>query len=52
MLRWMFWEQYNHEPNIATMRFWVAFVGEANLTDAQRDADSGQAQGRRGGACS
>jgi glutathione S-transferase len=36
MLRWMFWEQYNHEPNIATMRFWVAFVGEANLTDAQR----------------
>lgn len=36
MLRWMFWEQYNHEPNVATMRFWVAFVGEANLTDAQR----------------
>ena len=37
MLRWMAWEQYNHEPNIATIRFWVAFVGEANLTDAQRD---------------
>jgi len=36
MLRWMFWEQYNHEPNVATMRFWVAFVGEANLTEAQR----------------
>lgn len=36
MLRWMFWEQYNHEPNVATMRFWIAFVGEANLTDAQR----------------
>jgi glutathione S-transferase len=36
MLRWMFWEQYNHEPNVATMRFWVAFVGEANLTGAQR----------------
>jgi glutathione S-transferase len=36
MLRWMFWEQYNHEPNVATMRFWVAFVGEARLTDAQR----------------
>ena len=30
MLRWMFWEQYNHEPNVATMRFWVAFVGEAS----------------------
>ena len=36
MLRWMFFEQYNHEPNVATMRFWAAFVGEANLTDAQR----------------
>jgi len=36
MLRWMFWEQYNHEPNIATLRFWLYFVGEANLTDAQR----------------
>lgn len=36
MLRWMFWEQYNHEPNVATMRFWRAFVGEANLTEAQR----------------
>jgi glutathione S-transferase len=36
MLRWMFWEQYNHEPNVATLRFWLAFVGEANLTDLQR----------------
>jgi glutathione S-transferase len=36
MLRWMFWEQYNHEPNIATLRFWMAFVGEANLSDVQR----------------
>jgi len=36
MLRWMFWEQYNHEPNVATMRFWIAFVGEANLSEAQR----------------
>ncbi len=36
MLRWMFFEQYNHEPNIATMRFWRAFVGEAQLSDAQR----------------
>ena len=35
-LRWMFFEQYNHEPNIATLRFWLRFVGEANLTDAQR----------------
>lgn len=36
MLHWMFWEQYNHEPNIATLRFWRAFVGEDRLTDAQR----------------
>jgi glutathione S-transferase len=37
MLRWMFFEQYNHEPNIATLRFWLAFVGVANLSDAQRE---------------
>ncbi len=36
MLRWMFFEQYNHEPNIATLRFWKAFVGVDALTDAQR----------------
>lgn len=37
MLRWMFWEQYNHEPNVATLRFWRAMVGEANLTAQQRE---------------
>ena len=31
---WMFWEQYNHEPNIATLRFWLAFLGEERLSDA------------------
>lgn len=36
MLRWMFFEQYNHEPNIATLRFWMGWVGERNLTDLQR----------------
>lgn len=36
MLRWMFWEQYNHEPNVATLRFWSGWVGEGNLSDAQR----------------
>ncbi|MEM7702438.1 MAG: glutathione S-transferase family protein [Pseudomonadota bacterium] len=35
-LRWMFFEQYNHEPNVATMRFWMKFVGEANLNADQR----------------
>ena len=43
MLRWMFWEQYNHEPNVATLRFWVAFVGEDKLTPLQRE----QLPGRR-----
>jgi len=36
MLRWMFFEQYSHEPNIATLRFWLRFVGEANLAPEQR----------------
>lgn len=36
MLRWMFFEQSSHEPNIATLRFWLKFVGESNLTDQQR----------------
>ena len=36
MLRWMFFEQYNHEPNVATLRFWLRFVGETNLSAEQR----------------
>ena len=36
MLRWMFFEQYNHEPNVATLRFWLAIIGEDRLTEAQR----------------
>lgn len=36
MLRWMFFEQNNHEPNIATLRFWIAFVGLDALSDIQR----------------
>ncbi|HEX6660915.1 MAG TPA: glutathione S-transferase family protein [Sphingomicrobium sp.] len=36
MLRWMFWEQYNHEPNVATLRFWKDHIGHANLTEAQK----------------
>jgi glutathione S-transferase len=35
MLRWMFFEQYNHEPNIATLRFWLAIVGQGRLTPEQ-----------------
>ena len=36
VLRWMCWEQYNHEPNVATMRFWKAFLGLDRLSEAQR----------------
>ena len=36
MLRWMFFEQYSHEPNIATLRFWMVWVGLDNLSEAQR----------------
>jgi glutathione S-transferase len=37
MLRWMFFEQYNHEPNVATLRFWLMFLGEGNLSKFQRE---------------
>ena len=36
MLHWMFWEQYNHEPNIATLRFWRGLVAHENLSEAQK----------------
>jgi glutathione S-transferase len=36
MLRWMFWEQYNHEPNVATLRFWMRWVGDEKLSELQR----------------
>jgi glutathione S-transferase len=32
----MFFEQYNHEPNIATLRFWLRYVGLEQLDDLQR----------------
>ena len=42
MLRWMFFEQYNHEPNVATLRFWLAYLGEAGLSEAQIAAIPGK----------
>lgn len=36
MLRWMCFEQYHHEPNVATLRFWLAFVGTDALSELQR----------------
>jgi len=36
MLRWLFWEQYNHEPNVATLRFWAKWIGFDHLNEVQR----------------
>lgn len=36
MMRWLFWEQYNHEPNVATLRFWYGWVGEENFSEVQK----------------
>ena len=44
-LRWMFFEQYSHEPNVATLRFWLAILGEDKLSEAQR----GQIAAKRAG---
>jgi glutathione S-transferase len=44
MLRWMFFEQYNHEPNIATLRFWMREIGLDNLSDLQRMQMPGKRQ--------
>lgn len=44
MLRWMFFEQYSHEPNIATLRFWMHYLGVENLSDQQRVQVPGKRQ--------
>jgi glutathione S-transferase len=42
MLQWMFFEQYDHEPAIAVVRFWVAYSGRpadfADRLDERRAA--------------
>jgi glutathione S-transferase len=44
VLQWMFFEQYSHEPNIAVVRFWVAY-SNAPPADAEVEArrDAGYA---------
>ncbi|MBB5685792.1 glutathione S-transferase family protein [Sphingobium boeckii] len=42
MLRWMFFEQYHHEPNVATLRFWLEFVGVDSLSEMQRNQIPGK----------
>jgi len=44
VLQWMFFEQYSHEPNIATPRFWLRHT---EMDDARRAMlETKQAQGR------
>jgi glutathione S-transferase len=33
--QWLFFEQYSHEPNIATVRFWISI---ANIAEQKRKA--------------
>lgn len=40
VLQWLFFEQYNHEPNIATSRFWISH----NLLNEERRAQLPQKQ--------
>ena len=37
VLQWMFFEQYSHEPNIATVRFWLQHLGLDEARAAQVD---------------
>jgi len=29
IMQWLFFEQYSHEPNIATSRYWMTILGKA-----------------------
>jgi len=40
VLQWMFFEQYSHEPNIATPRFWITH--RVAMTDERRIALEGK----------
>lgn len=37
-LRWLLWEQYNHEPNIATLRYWATYGGGYDAQTAAKQA--------------
>jgi glutathione S-transferase len=36
VLQWMFFEQYDHEPAIAVVRFWLAYSGHPEAFESQR----------------
>jgi glutathione S-transferase len=45
VLQWMFFEQYDHEPNVAVARFWLAYSGRAD--DVRDQLPEWQAGGNR-----
>jgi glutathione S-transferase len=46
VLQWLFFEQYSHEPNIATARFWLS-IKRIDLTPFYRELlEQKQTQGR------
>ena len=45
ILRWMFFEQYSHEPNIATSRFIIKYLG--NPPDRQTSLEEKHAGGHK-----
>jgi glutathione S-transferase len=45
ILQWMFFEQYSHEPNIATSRFIIKYLG--NPPDRQTSLEEKQAGGHK-----
>jgi glutathione S-transferase len=38
VLQWMFFEQYDLEPSIAVVRFWVAYSGRPEVFESERPA--------------
>ncbi len=45
ILQWMFFEQYSHEPNLATSRFIIKYLG--NPPDRQASLEQKRAAGRQ-----
>lgn len=33
VLQWLFWEQHSHEPNVGTLRYWIAIEGRGEEED-------------------
>jgi glutathione S-transferase len=45
VLQWMFFEQYDHEPNVAVARFWLSFSGRPE--EARGQVSGWQERGNR-----